>query len=128
MAAPNETDMKTTSIFALALAALAGTVSPALYSQTSMTADTTAIQPAAVTGGFADITPEMAPRAMVVVSAEEATMSAATSVAELLETVPGIDVQSRGAFGIQTDLSVRGGTFEQTALWVDGVRLSLIHI
>ena len=89
-----------------------------------MTADTTAIQPAAVTGGFADITPEMAPRAMVVVSAEEATMSAATSVAELLETVPGIDVQSRGAFGIQTDLSVRGGTFEQTALWVDGVRWS----
>ena len=61
---------------------------------------------------------------MVVVSAEEATMSAATSVAELLETVPGIDVQSRGAFGIQTDLSVRGGTFEQTALWVDGVRWS----
>ena len=120
--------MKTTSIFALVLVVLAGIVSPVLYAQTSMTADTTVIPPAAVTGGFADISPEMAPRAMVLIGAEEATMSAATSVAELLETVPGIDVQSRGAFGIQTDLSVRGGTFEQTALWVDGVRLSLIHI
>ena len=48
----------------------------------------------------------------------------AGSLGEVLESVPGLDVRQRGPLGIQTDLSVRGGTFEQTALWVDGVRWS----
>ena len=95
--------------------------------QSTMTVDTTALQPAAVTGGFSAVTPELAPRALAVVGQEEASQTAATSLADVLETVPGIDVRSRGPLGIQTDLSVRGGTFEQTALWVDGVRWSAPH-
>ncbi len=88
-----------------------------------MVVDTMALNPAAVTGSFS-VTPQMAPRALVVVSAQEIAETGAPSVADVLETVPGIDVRSRGAVGITTDLSVRGGTFEQTALWVDGVRWS----
>ena len=86
--------------------------------------DTTWIQPASVTGGFASVTAENAPRALVVLGAEEVGGSAATSLADVLEAVPGVDIRQRGALGVQTDLSVRGGTFEQTALWVDGVRWS----
>ena len=89
----------------------------------NMAVDTTALSPAAVTGGFT-VTPEAAPRALVVLDAQEIAETGAPSVADVLETVPGIDVRSRGAVGITTDLSVRGGTFEQTALWVDGVRWS----
>ena len=89
----------------------------------NMAVDTTALSPAAVTGGFS-VTPEAAPRALVVLGVQEIAETGAPSVADVLETVPGIDVRSRGAVGITTDLSVRGGTFEQTALWVDGVRWS----
>ncbi len=46
------------------------------------------------------------------------------SVAELLDFITGVDAQQRGIFGTQTDLSIRGGTFEQVLVLVNGVRLS----
>ena len=93
----------------------------------NLSRDTTALKPAAVTGDFSAVTPALAPRALAVLNAEEVAQTGAPSLADVLESVPGIDVRSRGAAGIQTDLSVRGGTFEQTALWVDGVRWSAPH-
>ncbi len=45
------------------------------------------------------------------------------SLPELLEYVPGIDVRQRGTNGVQADISVRGGTFEQTLVVIDGVPL-----
>ena len=95
--------------------------------QTSMTVDTTAIQAAPVTGSLAKTLPQKAPRALVVIGQEEVAQTAASSIADVLESIPGVDVRARGPFGIQTDLSVRGGTFNQTALWVDGIRWSAPH-
>ena len=95
--------------------------------QTAMTVDTTAIKTAPVTGSFAKILPESAPRALVVIGQEEVAQTAAASIADVLEAIPGVDVRARGPFGIQTDLSIRGGTFNQTALWVDGIRWSAPH-
>ena len=46
---------------------------------------------------------------------------------DVLEGLPGVDVRTRGPMGVQTDLSVRGGTFEQTALLVDGMRWSSVQ-
>ena len=94
--------------------------------QTSMTVDTTAIQVAPVTGSLAKTLPQKAPRALVVIGQEEVAQTAASSIADVLESIPGVDVRA-GTFGIQTDLSVRGGTFNQTALWVDGIRWSAPH-
>ena len=95
--------------------------------QTAMTTDTTAIQAAPVTGSFAKTTPQKAPRALVIIGQEEVAQTAASSMADVLESIPGVDVRARGPFGIQSDLSVRGGTFNQTALWVDGIRWSAPH-
>ena len=95
--------------------------------QTSMTVDTTAIQAAPVTGSLAKTLPQKAPRALVIIGQEEVAQTAASSIADVLESIPGVDVRARGPFGIQTDLSVRGGTFNQTALWVDGIRWSAPH-
>lgn len=95
--------------------------------QTPMTVDTTAIQAAPVTGSLAKTLPQKAPRALVVIGQEEVAQTAASSIADVLESIPGVDVRARGPFGIQTDLSVRGGTFNQTALWVDGIRWSAPH-
>jgi iron complex outermembrane receptor protein len=95
--------------------------------QTIMTADTTAIQAAPVTGSLAKTLPQKAPRALVIIGQGEVAQTAASSLADVLESIPGVDVRARGPFGIQTDLSVRGGTFNQTALWVDGIRWSAPH-
>jgi iron complex outermembrane receptor protein len=46
------------------------------------------------------------------------------SIDELLRYLPGIEVQSRGPFGAQSDIVLRGGTFQQVLVILDGVRLN----
>lgn len=46
------------------------------------------------------------------------------SVDELLRYVPGIEVQTRGPQGSQSDIVLRGGTFEQVLVILDGIRLN----
>src|SRR4029078_3083265 len=46
------------------------------------------------------------------------------SIDELLRYLPGVEVQSRGAFGAQSDIVLRGGTFQQVLIILDGVRLN----
>lgn len=43
---------------------------------------------------------------------------------ELLRYISGIEVQSRGAFGTQSDFSMRGSTFSQVLVLVDGMRIN----
>ncbi|MCY4299608.1 MAG: TonB-dependent receptor [Flavobacteriaceae bacterium] len=46
-----------------------------------------------------------------------------TSTSQALERISGIDLRQRGPFGVQADLYIRGGGFEQTLLLIDGVKL-----
>ncbi|MEO0899910.1 MAG: TonB-dependent receptor [Bacteroidota bacterium] len=46
------------------------------------------------------------------------------SIDELLRYLPGVNVQSRGGFGSQGDISMRGSTFAQVLMLVDGVRIN----
>ena len=46
-----------------------------------------------------------------------------TSINELLQLVAGVDLRQRGVNGVQADVSIRGGTFEQTLILLNGVRL-----
>jgi len=43
------------------------------------------------------------------------------SIPELLQLLPGLDVRRRGVYGVQADLSIRGGSFEQVLVLIDGV-------
>lgn len=45
------------------------------------------------------------------------------SIVDLLEYVSGVDLRYRGGFGIQGDLSLRGSTYEQVALLIDGIKV-----
>lgn len=45
------------------------------------------------------------------------------SLNELLGQVAGVDLRQRGPFGAQADVSIDGGTFEQTAILVNGVKI-----
>jgi vitamin B12 transporter len=46
------------------------------------------------------------------------------SVDELLRYLPGIEVQARGPMGSQSDIVLRGGTFQQVLVILDGIRLN----
>lgn len=63
-------------------------------------------------------------RHMSVVTAEQIQEMAATSVDEVLQTFTGLEVQSRGGFGVQGDILLRGSTFTQTLILIDGMRLN----
>lgn len=65
-----------------------------------------------------------ATRALTVISREDIASLPVRSVADLLRLVASVDVRSRGERGVQTDLSVRGGSFGQTLVLVNGVRLN----
>jgi vitamin B12 transporter len=46
------------------------------------------------------------------------------TIAEALQQVAGLDIRQRGPFGVQTDLHVRGGGFDQALVLLNGIRLS----
>ena len=46
------------------------------------------------------------------------------SLQEALLAVPGVDIRQRGPEGVQADLSLRGGTFDQVLVMIDGIKVS----
>ncbi len=46
------------------------------------------------------------------------------SLDELLRYLPGIEIQQRGPQGAQADITIRGGTFQQVLVIIDGVKLN----
>lgn len=48
----------------------------------------------------------------------------AISAAEMLQYVPGVDIRQRGVHGVQADVSIRGGTFDQSLVLLNGIRLN----
>ena len=45
------------------------------------------------------------------------------SINEVLQVIGGIDLRQRGVHGVQADLSIRGGTFEQALVLINGVKM-----
>ena len=60
---------------------------------------------------------------ILTISNEEIQKSTATSISELLQQVAGLDIRRRGAEGMQADLYIRGGSFDQTLLLIDGIKV-----
>ncbi|MEO1382028.1 MAG: TonB-dependent receptor [Bacteroidota bacterium] len=46
------------------------------------------------------------------------------SLDELLRYIPSLELQTRNSFGAQADLTMRGGTFAQSLVLIDGVRIN----
>ena len=62
-------------------------------------------------------------RTIKIISSNEIQQIPANNVSDLLQQVTGIDVRRRGAGGVQGDLYIRGGGFDQTLLLVDGMKM-----
>jgi len=76
-----------------------------------------------VTGTFEPLTLDEMDRAITVLPAR-ANDLVLNALVDLLRTDPALDLQERAPDGVQTDLSIRGGTFAQTLVLLDGQRLS----
>ena len=62
-------------------------------------------------------------RTVKIISSEDIKNSPVTNVSDLLQEITGIDVRRRGVGGVQGDLYIRGGGFDQTLLLVDGMKM-----
>jgi len=76
-----------------------------------------------VTGTFEPLSLDEMDRAITLLPAR-ANELLLNSLADLLRTDPALDLQERAPNGVQTDLSIRGGTYAQTLVLLNGLRLS----
>lgn len=63
-------------------------------------------------------------RIVSVITREEIEAAPVNSIQELLEYSLSVDVRQRGVQGIQADVSVRGGSFDQTLILLNGINIS----
>lgn len=63
-------------------------------------------------------------RSIEVIQAAQIQSLPVSTIDELLRYIPGIDAQQRGAFGAQTDFSLRGSNFNQVLLLIDGQKIN----
>lgn len=83
-------------------------------------ADSIVLGEAAVTALRAPLASGEAARQTVTLSQADLQAAAVTCVADVLKLAAGVDVRQRGGFGLQTDISIDGGTFDQVTLMVNG--------
>lgn len=63
-------------------------------------------------------------RNIIRIPGEQFSMLPVHSVDELLRYIPGVEVQARGPQGSQSDIVLRGGTFGQVLVILDGLRVN----
>lgn len=61
---------------------------------------------------------------VVVLKANELKQLPAISVSDVLHYIPGVDIRQRGANGIQADAGIRGSTFDQVLILINGIKIS----
>ena len=114
--------MKKLTLFAAILMATTPT-----YSQDTTVIKTIDLSAAEVTCTRAPLPADKAVRLVQVLDRQAIQASSAQSVNDLLKQVAGVDVRQRGAFGIQTDISVNGGTEDQLTVLLNGINISNPH-
>ncbi|GMV53786.1 MAG: TonB-dependent receptor [Chlorobi bacterium] len=86
--------------------------------------DSVLVQPVTVTATRLPTEAYRTGRSISVLTADDINALPVQSVDELLRFIPGIEIQSRGPLGTQSDISIRGSTFNQVLVMVDGMRVN----
>jgi iron complex outermembrane receptor protein len=94
---------------------------PFLWAQDSTQ---TGLDPVTVTANFSPVQSSKTGRNIVVMKGEQFFQLPVNSIDELLRFIPGVEVQARGPMGVQSDIVIRGGTFQQVLVILDGIRLN----
>ena len=63
-------------------------------------------------------------RKITVITKEEISSSPVSTIQDLLEYITSIDVRQRNVHGVQADVQIRGGSFDQVMILLNGVNIS----
>ncbi|RFS27004.1 TonB-dependent receptor [Chitinophaga silvatica] len=63
-------------------------------------------------------------RNITIISRKQIDEMPVSSLSEILAYVPGLDIRQRGPEGVQTDIGIDGGTFDQTLILLNGVKIT----
>lgn len=63
-------------------------------------------------------------KSIQIITKEQLKNIPAQSIAEILVQVAGIDIRQRGANGVQADIGLRGSTFDQVLVLINGVKMN----
>ena len=77
-----------------------------------------------VTASAAPVPASTIGRTVTTITRDDLERLGLSSVTEALRFVPGLDVRARGGRDVQTDFSLRGATFGQALVLLDGLRLN----
>jgi iron complex outermembrane receptor protein len=93
---------------------------------TSVTAQTSIdIDEVEISAARSKVEFNQAARNVTVISREDIERSPARNLNELLEYISGsVDVRQRGPAGIQADVSIRGASFEQVLILLNGIKMT----
>ena len=89
--------------------------------------DTRTLEEVQITGSIAPLTQLQSARIVSILTRQDIEGAGVQSTNDLLKLASGVDVRQRGGFGIQTDISIDGGTFDQITLLLNGVNISSPH-
>ncbi|MBN1952247.1 MAG: TonB-dependent receptor plug domain-containing protein [Bacteroidales bacterium] len=77
-----------------------------------------------VTGELSPVLSMALPRLVNVITNEESDCSPGHSLTDLLRYAANVDIRQRGKGGVQTDLSIRGGSFDHSLVLINGISIS----
>lgn len=63
-------------------------------------------------------------RAVTVVTNDEFSQLPVANLHELLRSIASVDIRQRGGHGVQADLMIRGGSFDQTLILLNGINIT----
>ncbi|NJO88029.1 MAG: TonB-dependent receptor [Chloroflexia bacterium] len=86
--------------------------------------DTIKIQDITVSAYKTPVSFADAARVINIISSKEISEAPLTSVQDALKSVMNVDLRERGVYGVQTDLNIRGGSFEQNVVLINGVKMT----
>lgn len=104
--------------FCISISFISNAQNEALKSQ-----DTTALNEITINSSRINLPFKENSRTISIISSSEIKNSAATNLADVLQQEAGIDIRRRGTSGMQADLYIRGGSFDQTLLLIDGIKM-----
>jgi len=63
-------------------------------------------------------------RVITTITKQEIEQAPVSNLADLLSFVQSVDIRQRGGYGIQADVSIRGGSFDQVLVLLNGIPIS----
>lgn len=83
----------------------------------------TQLEEVVLQGNRIEVPFDQSARDIQVITQREIQQLPATSLNEVLSYISGVDIRQRGPFGAQTDVSIDGGSSEQSIVLINGVKM-----